>query len=56
MKKPVELARRAFGILDNDYDVFFRRRCRKLSAELNKLILPAEADDFMSPAPRVGDG
>lgn len=41
----------AFGILDNDYELFFRRRCRKLSVELNKLILPADADDCMSAAP-----
>ena len=40
-----------FGILENDYDIFFRRRCRRLSAELRKRILPAEADEVMSASP-----
>lgn len=37
----------SFGILDNDYDLFFRKRCRKLSDELKKRILPSESDDNM---------
>jgi hypothetical protein len=41
----------AFGILDNDYDVFFRRRCGRLSAELRKRILPTESDELMPATP-----
>jgi len=41
----------AFGILANDYDAFFRKRCHKFSSELKKRILPAEADDRMTAAP-----
>lgn len=39
------------GILDNDYDLFFRKRCRKLSSELQKRVLPAEADNRMTAIP-----
>lgn len=46
----------AFGILDNDYDLFFRRRCKRLSAELRKRILPTESDDLMSAAPASETG
>lgn len=40
-----------WGILDNDYDLFFSKRCRKLSSELNKLILPADVDSRMTATP-----
>lgn len=36
-----------WGILENDYDLFFRKRCQKLGAELKKRILPALADEQM---------
>ncbi len=38
-----------FGILDNDYDKFFSKRCQKISKELQNLILPNEVDDRMRP-------
>ena len=41
----------SFGILDDDYDAFFRKRCRKFSGELQKRILPAEPDDRMTATP-----
>jgi hypothetical protein len=34
-----------FGILENDYDKFFAKRCQRLSRELQKLILPNEVDE-----------
>ncbi len=34
-----------FGILDNNYDKFFAKRCQKLSKELQKLILPSQIDE-----------
>ena len=40
-----------WGILENDYEVFFRKRCRKLSSELNKLIIPTESDSRMTATP-----
>jgi hypothetical protein len=40
-----------WGILDNDYELFFSKRCRKLSSELGKLILPADVDSRMTAAP-----
>lgn len=47
----------SFGILDNDYDLFFRKRCRRLSSELHKRILPADADETMiaTPAAETSD-
>ena len=41
----------AFGILDNDYETFFTKRCRKFSAELKRLILPVEVDTRMTATP-----
>jgi hypothetical protein len=41
----------SFGILGNDYDLFFRRRCKRLSSELRKRILPAESDELMAATP-----
>jgi hypothetical protein len=41
----------AWGITNNDYDQFFAKRCRKLSAELSKLIIPTEVDALMSATP-----
>ena len=41
----------SFGILDNDYEAFFRKRCRKFSVELKKRILPVEADSRMTATP-----
>lgn len=38
-----------FGIMDNDYDKFFSKRCQKISKELQNLILPNEVDDRMRP-------
>jgi hypothetical protein len=34
-----------FGILANDYDKFFVKRCQRLSRELQKLILPSQVDE-----------
>ncbi len=34
-----------FGILGNDYDTFFEKRCQRMSKELQKLILPDEVDE-----------
>lgn len=39
----------SFGILDDDYDKFFAKRCQKLSQELQKLIIPDEVDGRMRP-------
>lgn len=39
------------GILDNNYELFFRKRCQKLSKELSKLILPAEVDSRLTAVP-----
>jgi hypothetical protein len=39
----------AFGILEDDYDKFFAKRCQRLSRELQKLIIPDEVDDRMRP-------
>lgn len=41
----------AWGITANDYDKFFAKRCRKLSAELNKLLIPTEVDTLMYATP-----
>ena len=41
----------SFGILDDDYDVFFRKRCRRFSSELQRHVLPAEADGRMTATP-----
>ncbi len=48
----------SFGIMDDDYDVFFRKRCRRLSRELTKRILPSEADQVLiaTPASETRDG
>jgi len=40
-----------WGIMSNDYDVFFRKRCQKLSKELSKLILPADVDTALVAVP-----
>lgn len=37
------------GIMANDYDTFFAKRCQKISRELQKLILPSEVDDRLRP-------
>lgn len=39
----------AFGILEDDYDKFFAKRCQKLSRELQKLIIPDDVDERMRP-------
>lgn len=36
-----------FGILNNDYEKFFAKRCQKLSKELQKLILPSQVDECL---------
>jgi len=38
----------SWGITSNDYDLFFSRRCRKISQELKKLIMPDEIDSRLS--------
>ena len=40
-----------FGIFDNDYDLFIRERCKRLSKELSKFILPADSDQLMTASP-----
>jgi len=40
-----------WGVLDNDYEVFFRKRCRKLSSELKKVVIPIEIDDRLLATP-----
>lgn len=39
-----------WGIEANSYDVFLKKRCRKLSQELKKLIIPARIDDLATAA------
>jgi hypothetical protein len=34
-----------FGILENNYDKFFAKRCQRFSKELQKLILPNQVDE-----------
>jgi len=39
------------GILNNDYELFFKKRCQKLSLALGKLILADETDGRMMASP-----
>lgn len=41
----------SWGILNDDYELFFHKRCRKLSSELKKLILPEDVDSRMTATP-----
>ena len=34
----------SFGVFDNDYDTFFKRRCKAFSRELKKRIIEQEID------------
>lgn len=40
-----------WGISSNQYEVFFSKRCKKLSAELKKLIIPTEVDSMLTATP-----
>ena len=40
-----------WGIEQDDYDLFFAKRCRKLSQQLGKLILPDEIDKCLPASP-----
>ena len=33
-----------FGVFDNDYDLFYKERCRAFSRELKKRVIPQEID------------
>jgi len=34
----------SFGVLENDYDLFFKKRCKKISRELRKRIISQDID------------
>ena len=35
----------AFGVLDNDYDKFFKKRIQTIHKELKKRIIPQDSDE-----------
>jgi hypothetical protein len=39
----------AFGIMKDDYDVFIEARCKAISRELRKRIIPQEIDQVGTP-------
>jgi hypothetical protein len=41
----------AYGVLTNDYAKFFDARCRAISRELSKQVIPQEIDQLETPKP-----